>query len=611
MAPGCVAAVLTVLARVGGGEKFDPGTQHDGGFDFDGELDAWVVQLLLRLVFSYPKVTVPLVVIGGLLLWWRERTSARAATRRAIERAEAEQRKRLSADVIQGWVDALQKSDPSFQLLPFFDRVKATFLEVQEAWFRRDLSPVRHLLSDAVYQRLMAQLELLRLQGARDAVANMTVFDLALVLLSRSPHYDALHVRVTFRASDTEVATAATDDEARRAASQLAPSQEVEIWSFSRRPGAQTRPGVDLPARRCPSCGAPFTAGATQRCAHCSAIVNSGQHDWVLTEITQASVYRPSHRELAGLARAQQTDPTLTREGLEDRAALTFWRWVLARATGRSAELRALARPEVVDAVAAEHEANQARQQTLQLWDVAVGSLDLMRVVPGEHRELAHFELIWSGKVGVVAAGQSIRGQPVQNFRQVLTLSRPAGTRPPIELGLSTLRCSTCAGPLEDSTATGCAFCGAPLGPSGLDWVLDGFEPWERYLAQVQSVAAAQSPQRLQERVPGSDERRRLLMLAARMAAADGAVVKRERALLRRWAERFSVPWADVEAMLGAPGEAPFPSKEAAQAFLGELIELALVDGRIDGQERALLEAVAKHAGLVDLLATRLERERR
>ncbi len=581
-----------------------------GDLDFDGDVGALLLQLLIRVVLTAPAVTVPLLVGLLALFWWRERSSAAAATKRALERAATEQKRRLSAEAIQRWVDTVKQSDPSFQLLAFLDRVKETYLEVHRALSQGDVAPVRHLLSDAVAEELTTQLTLLRAQGRREATANLSVFDLTLVLLSRTPQYDTLHVRVTVRLRHAEIDAAVSEIDAARAAEQSPTVQRVSVWSFTRRVGAQTRPDETLAHRRCPSCGEAFTAGQRRPCARCAAILTGGQHDWVLSAISPGPEYRPMHRELTGLARAQQTEPSLSKEGLEDRARTLFWRWVSARAQASSQQLGPLVSASVASLLDAERAALHTAGTALQVLTAPAAAIDLMRVVPGELRDVALFECVWSGNLGAVRAGESVRGRPWVTFRQVLSLSRPAGVRPPIELGVSTYRCATCAAPLGDDRAPSCGSCGATLGEGGHDWVLDGLEDWEAYLAKLRG-GQKPGPQRMQDRVPNPDERRRLLMLAARVAAADGRVLKRERSLLEKWAKRFDVPWADIAATLDAPPTgAPFPSPDAARAFLDELVELALVDGRVDPTEREVLEALALHAGVGDLLAARLKTER-
>lgn len=90
-------------------------------------------------------------------------------------------------------------------------------------------------------------------------------------------------------------------------------------------------------------------------------------------------------------------------------------------------------------------------------------------------------------------------------------------------------------------------------------------------------------------------------MMAA-MAMADGAVDAKERELLKVCSERWNVPWANVELALNA-GPNLFDrlvgkATPEAENFLRELVNLALIDGKIDRKEKKLLEAAAVHLGL-------------
>jgi tellurite resistance protein len=88
----------------------------------------------------------------------------------------------------------------------------------------------------------------------------------------------------------------------------------------------------------------------------------------------------------------------------------------------------------------------------------------------------------------------------------------------------------------------------------------------------------------------------------AAMAIADGTVDAKERALLKMCAERWNVPWQNVELAINA-GTKLFDRLVAKQTpeaehFLRELVSLALIDGKIDRNEKKMLEAAALHLGL-------------
>ena len=66
-----------------------------------------------------------------------------------------------------------------------------------------------------------------------------------------------------------------------------------EVWSFLRKRGSKSKNGVPALEGRCPNCGADLPVSDVVRCEYCKAVVNSGEHDWVLAEITQPEEWRP------------------------------------------------------------------------------------------------------------------------------------------------------------------------------------------------------------------------------------------------------------------------------------------------------------------------------
>lgn len=104
-------------------------------------------------------------------------------------------------------------------------------------------------------------------------------------------------------------------------------------------------------------------------------------------------------------------------------------------------------------------------------------------------------------------------------------------------------------------------------------------------------------------KVPDKDERERLVYLMAAMAMADGVVDEKERALLKMASDRWSVPWANVELALNAPPTSMFnkllvKGSSEAEAFMRELVAVAMADGKIDSKEKKMLEAAAAHLGV-------------
>ncbi len=595
--PLLLAVVWTIpaWARGGGGEHYNSGNSNNNS---SGSGDISLLFDLLFLVVRYPALGVPLLLlVVGYSLYVRSK-SGDGSTRKALDRIEEQQRTSVSAADVHGWVGKLKARDPAFDLLALFDKAKKLFLEVQLAWFKRDLTSTRPFLSDASFQRLRTQLKLLQAQGIRDALADVLVHDLQIIGLEQSPWFDTVHIRVKASMRDTDVPAGFSDDQARAAAAKVQPSQFVEVWSFVRKPGAQTKIAEDLYQGLCPNCGAPFAGGAANSCQSCSAIVNSGNYDWVLAEITQGMEFVRNDAGVEGLAKARQNDPGLNSEMLEDRASLCFWRWVEAQSLENPNALAKIATAEFQEKVRAEAQALKAQGRRKVFLECAVGVVQTRVVQPVEGQELAHIEIRWSARYGIGPIGEKPPALPTVPQRWVFTLSRKAGARTHVETGMATDRCPQCNAPCSDSASTSCEFCGTVLASGDRDWVLCDAVLWEAWDA----TASGRNRPAASAQVVDRSERERLLYMMAAMAMADGVVDERERALLKMCSERWNVPWANVELALTA-GPNLFDRLMAKQTpeaenFLQQLVNLARVDGKIDRNEKRLLEAAAVHLGL-------------
>ena len=587
---------LPALARVGGGEHYNS-NNSDSKSNGDG-VDIGLLIDLIWLAVEYPIIGVPLLLLFvGYIVYTRSH-SGNGSTKKALDRMEEQQRTAVSAADVHGWVGKLKAKDPAFDLLAMFDKAKKLFLDVQVAWFRRDLRPARPFLSDASFQRLSTQLKLLDAQGIRDALADVQLQDLQIIGLEQSEWFDTVHIRVKESVRDTDVPSHFTDDEAQAAARKAQPEPFVEVWSFVRKPGVQTKIGEDLYQGKCPNCGAPFTGGAANSCESCGAIVNSGNYDWVLAEITQGMEFVRNDAGVEGLAKLRQTDPALNTEMLEDRASLCFWRWIEAQSLSDPAVLSKVASPEFQARLRAEIDALSGQKRRKLFLECAVGSVQTRALQPVEGAELAHVEVRWSARQGIGPIGEKPPALPSVPQRWVFTLSRKAGATTHAEAGMATNRCPQCNAPCSDSAATACDFCGTELASGDRDWVLTDAVLWEAWRSETSSRARPGASAQVVDR----SERERLIYMMAAMAMADGVVDAKERDLLKMCSQRWNVPWANVELALNA-GPNLFDrlvGKQTPEAenFLRELVNLAMIDGKIDRKEKRLLEAAAVHLGL-------------
>lgn len=607
--PLLVLLVATAaFARIGGGESFDSGnSSSDGGGDA-----GWIIDILVWLCIEHPQVGIPLtimVIIGYVI--WKKMNDGDSSTRKAIDKAETERRTSVSATAVDGWVNALKAKDANFDLMKFFDRTRREFLELQDAWFKRNLEPVRKYLSDATFQRLVTQSRLMELMGVRDAIADPKVLDLQIIGLEQNESFDTIHIRVTASLCDDDAPAEFTDEQALALARKKKPEQFVEVWTFVRKPGVVTKVEGDVSQGKCPNCGADFAGGAANTCEFCGAIVNSGTYDWVLAEITQGSQFQPHAMVPDGFAKVRQSDPSLTTEALEDRASLLFWKWVESQVHSDSSRLAKVASPSFVAEVQGgiEHLTKQGKVKFFV--ECAVGGVNTQQLTQANGKDVAAVEIKWSAKIGIGPKGTKPPKLPSQPQRYVMLLERASGAKSSADNGMATNRCLQCGAPLTDNGQPSCEYCGAVLNSGERDWVIQDFGGWEWWKSKGGQPATAAAPVARPSsakmgnaaRVPDKEERERLVFLMAAMAMADGVVDQKERQLLKMASDRWSVPWANVELALNAPANTMFnklivKGSTEAESFMRELVNVALADGKIDSREKKMLEAAAAHVGL-------------
>ncbi len=614
LAPVFLLIPLAALARIGGGDNYVADSRSSSSSSGDG-VPIELIWLVVRLTIEYPHVMCPLLGVGGVWYYWAKvRNGPDRKTQQAFQLAEGQRRTQVNEAQQQAWVAQLQQKDPRFVLPALYDHATRTFLQSQQAWSRHDLTPIRPLLSDATYQRLVSQLDLMTRQGVRPASADMEILDVSLIGLEQSDGFDTVHLRFHARARDTEAPANASDDQARAKAAQIPLQPFIEVWSFVRRMGAQTKIGQDVFQGKCPNCGAPFSGGHTNNCEYCGAVVNSGNYDWTLSQITQGVEHVGAHHRPAGLGELQARDPAFSVEVLEDRASLIFWKWITAQSHAEPRELAKLASAKFVQHLGADIEALRSARRERHHLRAAVGGVRVLGLRQAEDgRDEAQVEIRWSAQVETVNQGETPPRRPPVHQRWMFVLTRAAGATSNPKNGMATSRCPNCNAPLTDTLTSICDFCSADLSQGSADWVLEDARTWESWRAP--SASRGQAAPVLDEgtdRLLDLAERKRLLSVMAAMAAADGRVDDRERKLLRMCAQRWQVPWPEVEEWLrrGPSGFGALvqPGSPEAEAFLQALIDMAMVDGLVDKRERQLLQASAHHLGMTDRLTDMLVR---
>jgi len=601
-----LTASIAVLQAGGGGSFGGGGGGSGGGFGGGGDGDGlfWIVYMLIRLAIEVPLLGIPLLigvaavfVMGTRKGWWKHQERIiRRSTPKRIARVS-----RVMADV-------LKRSDPSFDETRFLARVRTAFERAQTAWCAQDLEPLRPFVSDGVFERFSLQIEEQREDGWRQGMEGTRIGEPVIAHVEAGEAFDTVTVRIPFR-SDIHRIDLATGERIR--GSKLPRTTFAECWSFVRRGGAKSFDGAGLLEGQCPNCGARLSLNQSARCESCEALVKSGQFDWVLTEITQASEWSAEHEvRVPGLAAYRERDPGLSVQLLEDRASVAFWRLAAAERAGRVDALTKVADEAFCERFTREH----APGARTTFADRAVGSVRTLGLVPGTERDRALVEVVWDGRrARVQPNGERELEKPRRLHRTIFEFSRAPGQRTELDASLTTAHCDECGAHDPGGTGATCPYCDAPRRGGPETWLVSGVwasgsDEARRLRAELATSEGAVSASAVRPAAvsdPASEAADSpgtlgLLTWLGALVRADGVVSDRERRAIGRIADQAGVDPERVDAAIRAPADAVPEPRDSLEArrWIDALIGTALADGSLSKDERRFLRDAAVHLGI-------------
>ncbi|MBX3156624.1 MAG: TIM44-like domain-containing protein, partial [Deltaproteobacteria bacterium] len=181
---------------------------------------------------------------------------------------------------------SLQQHDPNASVQAIQQRLHMIYDELNRAWSKNDLTPIRGLVSDGLYDYLSYWVEAYKRQGLRNKLEQMRITGTTFAKVQRDRWYDAVTIRIWATGYDF---TVRSSDGKHVKGSRMMLRPYSEYWtlirSATRRGPAQARPV-------CGNCGAPLQITQSGECTHCNVHLTAGEFDWVLSKIEQDDSYR-------------------------------------------------------------------------------------------------------------------------------------------------------------------------------------------------------------------------------------------------------------------------------------------------------------------------------
>jgi len=330
--------------------------------------------------------------------------------------------------------------------------------------------------------------------------------------------------------------------------------------------------------------------------------VNSGQYDWVLSEITQNQewVVPMEGQNIPGWNELQKQDPGLNLQHIEDRASVMFWRCLMAVYFD--------------DIHYAAPILDRQRSGLPELWDrsgegfwktPAVGVVEVQECITGSDDGFDRMSVMvrWSAKK---ATGKH-RNPELQGtqriYTHVLTLKRRQGVQSNADQAFASFHCNGCGASIDFGKSADCGFCGSVLNDGSGDWILEEVSR-RSMLKNTEIKVGLSDQQRSVERLEAVRLRHDPELIAAlsRILMVDGQLDQSERTHIETLALSRGVQKDQLETILATAVSTETPmilpqNKVQADAFMNQLVRAALIDGRVKLVEYRLLKRAGQQIG--------------
>lgn len=176
----------------------------------------------------------------------------------------------------------IKKDDPNFTADDFTAFVKGVYIDIQTAWCKRDLTPVRPVLHTNLYNTTCKQVQSKIDQGVIYHYESIAINTAYLTSFVRDAQFEYLTVYLNARFIDYQ-----TDEKT----GNILRGDKNTRWDFRykmkfmRTVGVKTNAAADL-GHNCPNCGAPLEISSSGECPYCGSTVTTGLYNWVLSDFT-------------------------------------------------------------------------------------------------------------------------------------------------------------------------------------------------------------------------------------------------------------------------------------------------------------------------------------
>lgn len=466
-----------IFARAGGAGRSSGGGRSSGSFSHSsssgGGGSIFDLFLLIFLIFDLlmiryydplPVKIIKLVIIIGIIYSVVRYFKTAAKTKDIQKNRYEDPFNNFSKAKELNGEEEFNKRNPNFSKEKFIKKVNKAFMEIQDAWTKKDLTKVRRYISDSVYQRFNVQFEMMNRLGQTDFISGLKIISTVIDKYETDGNYDIIHVAVMASIKDS------SKSEKFPALNESSQEQFIEYWSFIRR---KNKDQFDMYSEeRCPSCGSPldYDMGEVSKCQNCGVITNKGDYDWVLAEITQMTDYY-EEKELRTNKKLKEKLQNLTEryedfsvQHIEDKISNGYLQILKAVAFNKPEGMRRFVSDDLYSKL------TDTKEEFL-FSRLYLNYVKLIDYTQEKNKDILAIRIKSSYKrVKINNNKLKILDGFMKSRVEILMLERDTNA---INKGdLFSHSCPNCGGPLEDTTDINCPYCGSVLTNSTNDWII-------------------------------------------------------------------------------------------------------------------------------------------
>jgi len=274
----------SVFADVGNNNRYDDGGGgSSSGGDGSGAI-GWIIYILFELFGPIPGLII-LIGIICIVLYLHKKGKLIPMVNQIKSTVNSPNTSQgVGINNTQNVAAQIRQIDPNFSEDKFIGWSREVFVKIQQAWSERNWKIIRPFESQELFSQHSAQLEEYIRNNKINKIEKINVNYCELREFKIDGDKEVLVVELHAIMRDY-VVDATTGN--------VLESDPNKDWhmnylmTFNRKVGVKTEAGVsNKSTTNCPNCGAPTEITSAGQCEYCKSVITTGEHDWVLSDIT-------------------------------------------------------------------------------------------------------------------------------------------------------------------------------------------------------------------------------------------------------------------------------------------------------------------------------------